>query len=564
MPTAYATFTGLSQIISWEFTFGHGPFPSTGRISVPPHTAALPSGGTFTIVHGNGQPITFPDCVVENASLRAGAEGFIWDLTFVDRRWRWRHGAIDGRYNVPVAKNTWQREKTPQELASLCLDAMGEQDYDVSQVPNFGIDPAVPIRPQVEWRADNPAEALGRLCDELGCRIVLELDNHVRIVRHAEGAALPALSGVDRQLTFTRGGVPNVLRAVCAPIRYQAMFALEAVGIETDAARTIKPIDELSYKPAAGWGLVGISSDAAVTQTYFGPNGELLYARDLAKQCLWRMYRIKNVVGVTDFDPPGSSLPGVVAREDVLPLFGELNEIATLDLFKRPVYKPAYVGGFWHIWGNATHFVSQSTGGFYTRSFHLDESTGILTFENYTLKIAADGTRSAADIYLVATCEVTDPMTGIKKYFSRDKQFGPLVDPKPRLVHAPEIVVRYIPTYQNRVLVNLAENLNESITQALDKIDQAARDLNGTEGGAVRLENIYPLELDGAIQQVTWSGGPGGYYTLVSRNVEVKHLLTNHEARRKKQSDKARGVKQDFDKLLAVQIRRALSNQAIQ
>ena len=60
-------------------------------------------------------------------------------------------------------------EKKPQALATLCLQAMGEDDYDVSALPNDA-------RPEIDWSYQNPAEALQQLCDKLGCRVTYVVD----------------------------------------------------------------------------------------------------------------------------------------------------------------------------------------------------------------------------------------------------------------------------------------------------------------------------------------------------------------------------------------------------
>ena len=77
------------------------------------------------------------------------------------------------------------REQAPQALATLCLQAMGEQNYDVSALLNDA-------RPEVDWSWTNPAEALQALCEGLGCRVVYWLaDDRVQIVTIGQGQPLP-------------------------------------------------------------------------------------------------------------------------------------------------------------------------------------------------------------------------------------------------------------------------------------------------------------------------------------------------------------------------------------
>ncbi len=148
-------------------------------------------------------------------------------------------------------------ERTPQELAELYLNAMGEVDYDISELPDD-------TRPPVDHDYDNPAEALAALCESLGCRIVLQLDNTVKLVRSGAGAGLPAEFLLEDSLTIDLPEKPDKIAVVCGPSLYQVDFPLEAVGLDRDTTSggdptdTIKPIDELSYKPSGGWGQIDL------------------------------------------------------------------------------------------------------------------------------------------------------------------------------------------------------------------------------------------------------------------------------------------------------------------
>ena len=69
-----------------------------------------------------------------------------------------------------------------------------ESAADVSELPNQA-------RPRVDWVSANPARALATLCDALGCRVVLDLDDAVSIRRVGVGAELPDL-GIQRTESF--------------------------------------------------------------------------------------------------------------------------------------------------------------------------------------------------------------------------------------------------------------------------------------------------------------------------------------------------------------------------
>ncbi|MCX8092493.1 MAG: hypothetical protein N3I86_16450, partial [Verrucomicrobiae bacterium] len=57
----------------------------------------------------------------------------VYRVRIQDRRWKWRFGQISGEYNVRRDDNQQNfllgTARNPQQLARLCLDAMGEQNY---------------------------------------------------------------------------------------------------------------------------------------------------------------------------------------------------------------------------------------------------------------------------------------------------------------------------------------------------------------------------------------------------------------------------------------------------
>ena len=178
-------------------------------------------------------------------------------VRILDRRWKWQYGEISGRYNIREKEEEYlidpDTEKKPRQLATLLLAAMGEVGYSVDELPNDN-------RPQKHWVSANPANELYQLCDSLGCRVVLGLDNRVRLRRVGSGASLPVLGieisdsvGIDAQAR------PDSIKVVCGPTRYQARFFLEAVGKDVDGR--IKFLDDLSYRPDDGWGAANVDGD---------------------------------------------------------------------------------------------------------------------------------------------------------------------------------------------------------------------------------------------------------------------------------------------------------------
>ncbi len=165
--TPLLTNPGVGQIVSLSATISHGISPSVFTLVIAPQDDFEGAAGDLVLFDGQAT-IRLVDCKVDRHTFEYNAAGQIWRLQLLDRRWKWRWGAISGFYNARNDDNTIKQlpgnEQTPQQLARLCLAAMGETNFDVSQLPNDA-------RPTVEWDFDLPAETLASLCDQLACRV---------------------------------------------------------------------------------------------------------------------------------------------------------------------------------------------------------------------------------------------------------------------------------------------------------------------------------------------------------------------------------------------------------
>src|ERR1051326_9104851 len=150
------SFPGIQQIESGSFTLSHGISPSIATLEILPQEPPIAAGGTLLIAMvGAGIEIAFPSCKIQSASMQYNASGLVFRLAIEDRRWAWKFGEIYGEYNqrLPDGSIDPATAVTPQNLATLCLIAMGESSFDVSQLPND-------TYPQVKWEGDVPARAL--------------------------------------------------------------------------------------------------------------------------------------------------------------------------------------------------------------------------------------------------------------------------------------------------------------------------------------------------------------------------------------------------------------------
>lgn len=181
------SYPGIQSFESIEGSDISGISPSVFVAKIFPQDEVPQADGDLVFSY-NGNTITIWDAHIDRADYEQGSGGKTVIVRFLDSRWKWQAGReITGRYNIKLPNNYVdpRHEKTPQELAKLCFDAMGETSIDVTQLPNDA-------RPDIDWVSMPAAEALARLCDELGCRIVPQRSTRQwAIVVVGEGADLP-------------------------------------------------------------------------------------------------------------------------------------------------------------------------------------------------------------------------------------------------------------------------------------------------------------------------------------------------------------------------------------
>lgn len=304
MSEAIVTYPGLDHIISFNYTRGHGISPGFISIVCTPQANWPQRQGTVALQYDDFE-LLLPDCVADNLSFTFDASGQLWNLMILDRRWKWRYGTIDGRYNVrlpngPVDKLDPRTEKTPRELIGLLLEAMGETNIIIGRLP-------VKLRPTVMWDHANPAQELANLCDQFGMSIVLRNDNYVGIFPKGYGNSdgtlrteLPETAVIADSGTVDPPELPSKVTFVCGPSRFQVDYPLDCVNDDIDGL--VKPINQLSYAPYGSEGVDWSLGDIIEFKNIalFNPadaNGQQWYnyasPRELCKQGMYRKYRIR-------------------------------------------------------------------------------------------------------------------------------------------------------------------------------------------------------------------------------------------------------------------------------
>ncbi|AWM38127.1 hypothetical protein GobsT_37800 [Gemmata obscuriglobus] len=271
-----ASWPGVAAVESCTGTVSHGITPGVFVMSTYPQTAAPRAFGDLVLSDGVRAAV-FRGCKLDAVSGRAGPDGQTFTLTILDRRWRWRYGAISGRYNQLDKRGKlvpWTI-RSPQELAELCLKAMGERNYvinlpagltaaagaNLEQYLRAGEDfPQSLTNPPTVWDLIPPAEALARLADLYGCRVIYQPFAD-RVVVAPLGAGGPLTDFPCESIAPNVDGpeTPSAVGVAGAPVRVQMRLLLEPVGKEWDGS--YRPVNELSYAPQGG-GKVQISTAA--------------------------------------------------------------------------------------------------------------------------------------------------------------------------------------------------------------------------------------------------------------------------------------------------------------
>jgi hypothetical protein len=541
-PQVYARYSGQETGFGFSYSLGWGIRPSTISVTMPVGQGNFQPVDSFQIFQTEPQgQLEIRDCRLVSASAPTGTtQAPVIELQLQDPRWKWQFGKIDGDYNAEQPyTTTLLREKTPQELASLLLDAMGAvEDYDVSQLPNDS-------RPRASWSAANPAVALEQLVTSLGCVVCYDpFEEFVTICPVGSGSSIPGGAKVSYAPAYTAPAWPDEIRVVGGPAMFQTVLKLGEPQAQ-DMDGKYYPQDDVSYAPGDGWGKLfpseyeGIEGSTTV-------NGETIYYRELAAANIWKCYKILGQVD-DEISPmllrDGDYEPTVIA--DLGPfqnfrLEKDQETGARLPAVVRGLYADSR-NGFENTEPNAM-YGERNEDGEQGGSFSIDSENKLVRFSEPVFKFTADTEEAttedvveAAELFLI--CAYSASKDGVPiRYEQWLENEGQTYGAGPMLEHHPELVREVIEGAASNGGTGASEdvdNLEQIETQADYYLEAIARQFVNAQGEVAVYDGIRAdIRLDGSIRSISYSGSVSSTPTTsVGKNTEPNNYAPKWEDR---------------------------------
>jgi hypothetical protein len=497
-------FPGVAQVVSARYVYTSGVAPGVAVLDIAPQPGVIFSGGTLELDFGSIH-LALPDCRVERIRFQRTEQGTIWRLKILDRRWRWTFGRISGTYNLRRDNGDLidETERTPAQLAELCLEAMGESDFDVSALP------ATP-RLTVEWDHDSPAQVLAQLAAQCGCRVVLAADNRVMLATLDAGDQPTSLpETMQFALSAIEAPAADRITLVSGPVRYQADFRLEAVGLDVDGE--IRPLDQLSYKPAGGWSLIDLEHFQAVNDRR---------ARELAKATVFRWYRIRTpfelpthgvvndlglIVPIEDEQVDLTTIPEGTARNRSAVVFGVWCDYAQQSINRTEQLQPLPPAD-----------LARDPATIVTTPFAIDADRALVKFIAPVIRYVDGPLPAPADLVLRTAVGVRNALSRAWIRREHTRQIGS-EDRTTLFLRRDDLLPRAVGQYDpvTYALVGATTNFAAIETEADAALDIAEARFATRHPQRVVYAGLHPFQPDGLIDRVVWTIGPAGTTTEV-------------------------------------------------
>lgn len=511
-----AEFNGIGCLGAVSFSLRQGVTPSTGSIAFPANSYPHETGDL--LLRSENGAIILRDMYLVDPVESEAEGGHIIQATLADKRILWQYGWVRGEYNMPDETTGQPRkEKTIRELIDLCLETKYGVRVNYHSVPNY--------YPTVSWEFENPAMAVQEICNKYGLAVSLSPDGEVHVSSASYGRSVPGGYIMSREQTTLNKPVPQSIVVVGNKMVNQREYDLVPVGVEwsghSSKAGFILPIDDLSYKPSAGWG------KSILIKFHDVAEGE---KRELALKCIFKWYGYLGGYGAN-------------AREFCLPWLGHIKDltaapnISGVDDEQQRAKPDVKVKGFE---SDGVSHKNQSAKTQRKIPYTLDYKRGIVKFAEWTGIIIDPGTGEpatdpmlhihktvAADVTITAAHEtpciqVSGSVWG-NYYYQKSIPGGTL----PPYLYRDHSITLYAnngtaDSSQKSDLDAHCKNIAYKITDQFDRIDPK-------QYVYAELLSVTP---HGEIKSVTWNVGENGYNTVISYGQEeIRPFLPSYNER---------------------------------
>lgn len=523
MTQGTVSYTGITKLKGGKYRQIRGIAPDLIQVKMVPQATSIPATGTITFAYGV-DTVTLPNCLADFSNVRISKNGFTGSITFQDRRWKWsRYPAVSYHWNERDAEGELitATQLHLRGMVSQLLEDIGELSYDVTDLP-------IDFYPEVDVYCMRPDLLLDQITSEWGFGICLGFGSDAVIIPLiGSGTILPVTNVMMREEGLNPPTPPQYVRTCFAPSVAQARFKLLAVGLDTDG--TVKLLDDLSYRPTAGWEL-----EHPDMPNVFNTYGENSAEYKLAMSTVYRWYVVNKFADGTLVLPDGSGTLSAIT--DILPLKPRLLETEVRS--GRPHHPQPRVYGK-HMRGTAPTQVHSLIDDVVGVPFTLDKYRGLVQFSKPMYQIYYAGEEIlAAELYLEAAFNVRNSTTNQFNTYAKDIE----VDAAGSGYHNIHETTQYARTI---VTYGASHAVSGSTNNGAD-LDTLAAELSSNALGAYTYSArdvswynriMHTIRLDGLISEINHVITDGdddepGNYTVASRNMNVDPFSRSETQRR--------------------------------
>lgn len=539
----YFLVTDVENPLTIRYSDTRGVLPGAITFTMAPQRVWSPSLIDIELWF-NDFNYRFVQCAVANVTEMYSDRGIYWQVTALDRRWKWQDATISGIYNKWLENGAvWNKtEKTPQELLTILFKELGESNFDVSQVPN-----KKDMRPECNWSNASICMEMDNLAQALGCVIIHELDDTYSVVPSGTGDALEINEGTD---TYTRGlTLPVGPDAIHAAFRSRREVDLRLKGVALEDDGTLAQLLKASYMPDGGW-----------TGQYPGEFSGVYdktksrYKQELARLSVWRYFQISYVDKKGGpLKIPGYSGPPPSSLEEILPVFtegvayksdlpgndfynsrslptiwgrhcnGSIGSRIKLDTDANDASKKAWEKGPFDVEDSVVQYIG----------FQLDVERGLFIFDepifawDDTTDVETGEPAGFCTPELTARLSITvrDPKTlGEIWHLEKRDRNVPKRGGAPKLIQVEDVTADFW----------FIEDKEQSNRDQVKKVashylDQAEQEYQRNNPHTVVWNDLRAVKMSGAVVEVTWEIGDGGAKTTASYNDRHRYAKPSYD-----------------------------------